>query len=283
MAISEEKRADRTVSYAQSADALTKVGHCVNGAITSALALFITQPLFACKTYAMTGRGWPPVSAWYAGYFASSVSGVPAGAVRFGVYAAGMHMINTNGKPLSNSQNLAFSLASGIVGSPINAVFEHIMIRQQLYGGSFAAQVKSIYGEMGKMGFCKGILATAGRDAVSGCGVFIFNDTARLACSSFTSNPVLRDTLAGLASGVVVGVLSAPFDRCKTLMQQDSKGEYLTFFLTVQKIVKSEGIKGLFKGAAARMATIGSLITVTNLLKDRLPFLLPDFFRNDRT
>lgn len=257
---------------------LTGTGHAVNGAVTTASALIATQPLFTYKTYAMTGKGFPPFHRLWSGYCPNTASGAPGESINFFVYSLGVKTLKDPDKPLTDGQNLIISIASGSAGAPLTSPCTQGMIRQQLYGGSFFSHMRNIYGSNGLPGIFKGTLVTAWRESFYSCGVFAFNDLAKKAITPIVSEPMLRDPAAGLMSGSFAGAASTPFDLCKTLMQQDRTNEYPTFRVTAKKVVEQGGVKGLFKGAGARSMTIGGLIATTTILKDRIPGFLPGVF-----
>lgn len=260
---------------------LSKLGHIANGGISFVIGLIPIQPCFTLKTFSMVGKGIPPIYRLWAGFGPNAASGAPAEGIGFlSVDLCTKYFTKGQNNPkLTDMQNLIASLMSGCLGAPINASLERGMILQQLRGGGFFAHMRSIFNASGAKGLFKGTFATAGRDALFTSGVFAFNDKAKEYVSPHISDPLIRDIVAGIIAGVPAGFLSTPFDLGKTLMQEDTTEKYPHFRATICSLVKEEGVTAIFKGAVPRSFTIGGLIMITSVAKERVPHYFPSFLR----
>lgn len=201
------------------------------------------------------------------------MSGVPAEAITFGVFYAGKRIIAPDGEELSEATKVWLSILGGTLGAPWNASLEQGMIRQELYGNTYWWHLRQIHAQSRMSGVFKATGATAARDSIFTIGVFSLTDAARAVLTPvMPRDAVARDLAAGLAAGMVAGFVSTPFDTCKTLMQQDINGkEYPTFRATFKALLGAGGMRAIFRGAKARVYTVGALCCATSWLKDRVP------------
>ena len=275
---------------------LTPGGQVANGAVSMTLSLAVTQPLFFAKTIMQTpgtgsflqrmktalteNSGKSPhkvlqLQRLWAGFGANATGGALAEGIAFGVHELGVNWLKSKGKQLTDTQDLGVSCVSSIGGAPGNASTERAMIRQQLGGGSLVPHMKAILKEEGARGLFKGTAVTIGRDSFYNVGVFALFNIAKKIVSPVIQDPLKRDVTAGMLAGAVAGACSNPFDLVKTRLQGDTTNTHTTAWKTAMKIVQQEGVKGLFVGTTARMATIGPLISLTATLKERIPAYLP--------
>lgn len=284
---------------------LTDMGQAMNGAVSMTLGLLPTQPFFTWKTFTMALGKRPSLSQFprlWAGYIPNAASGAPAEAIAFAVHQFGRtHLLTKNEDgSLTDSSNLALSLAAGTFGAPINACLEQGMIREQLEGGSFHRHLQVIYREQGFKGLFKATAVTAGRDGWFNCGIFFFYDVSRRIVTPWIKDPFSRDVVAGMLAGMPAGFISTPYDLCKTLMQSDKENKYPTFRATCKKIlneaaaqeygkknwdqksvvITKAGIQALFRGCIPRSFTIGGLVCATAFCKERVPSYFPSYLKS---
>jgi len=300
-------------SQPQPQPTLTPFGQFANGAISTAIALTATQPAFFAKTviqsqdtnsaaakmniiarmkhaliqqhFATTGQAAPanaPFKARYlqgawAGGCANAGSGALAEGLAFLVRDLGMNHFKPADGNLTTWQDFALSSGCGFLGAPVNTAAERIMYNQMTDNGRFLAHAKKIVAAEGPKGLFKGTAVCAGRDNVYNVGLFALNDAAKQALAPAIKDPLTRDTAAGMLAGAAAGATSYSFDVVKTRMQLDTAGRYPTGRATVARMLKEEGIRSLMdpKGVLARILTIGPLLAVTAVTKERVPRALP--------
>ncbi len=93
----------------------------------------------------------------------------------------------------------------------------------------------------------------------------------------------LRESVASISTGFFAGALSTPPARLNVLMQGDTKGEYPTIASTFMRVVKEEGAKSLFKGAAPRASFMAGYIFALALGDKMLRNNLPSIFYQSTT
>ena len=252
---------------------LNKTGHFANGFISSVFMIGVTQPLFTVKTYWMNGLKTPDVSIFYRGIVPNALSaGLAEGVVFLTQEVATRNFVNF---PMnSTTKEFTISSIAGIIGAPINSACERVMIHQQLKVLPLMDTMKALGRREGYIrSLLKGVCPTAVRDALYNIGVFALNDQIQEIFKNVTGQESIL--VSGFVSGGLVGFLSAPFDRIKTIIQSDMDDKFTKTSQTALHILKTKGIKGFFLGAGARVVLVGTAICTMCIAKEKIPDFLP--------
>ena len=255
-------------------ETLTAHGSLIHGMLSSLITIPLCHPLFTVKTRQMTGQGFPPLREVYRGYGANQFCDVNYVAV---AYLANNFFTKTimQGKELNTAELFLGGFFSGIIAAPIQAVIERVMIVQQAAKVELSTQktLLSIYKQGGALGIFRGITPTMWREATNCTCFFALSKTIEPTLKKTLNGSDLASPVAYLVSGMIAGFVTTPFDLAKTLMQEDVTGS-----ITVKKAYKQllgKGYHGLFRGATARMATIGATTACLGILTKVIPPLLP--------
>lgn len=256
----------------------TPTGQIAAGIFSNTIASTIMQPGFVCKTYIQNGQGLPPAHALFRGLIPNLIGGGFLQAVAFSANSLSQKYF-----PGSKTfmQSLAISLTSGAVGAQVATMAERVMIIQQVHGGSVNKIIRSIISQEGLKGLFKGNVATMGRESLYITGIFTSTDFISSRLKPAIASDSKRQLAASLISGALVGFVTNPLDKIKTMMQADIKNEHSSFIKTADKIIKKAGASGLFNGAFARMITIAGLTCALVEVKGFFPKIAPQvFFQN---
>jgi hypothetical protein len=164
------------------------------------------------------------------------------------------------------------------MGAVAIAPCERVMIQQQLNQGSISAVMKPIIAREGwQKAALKGLVPTAGRDALYNCGIFALNEIAHRELESVVTDKLQREVVASALCGAGIGFAGAPLDRVKTMMQASVGEENSSFLQTSKKIVAEGGIKALWKGGISRAGLIAGATYCVAKSKEEVPAYLPRF------
>jgi hypothetical protein len=258
---------------------LNSKGHFFNGALSNAIMVAVMNPFFVLKTYTMSGLGKPPISKLYSGVVTNLISGSCPEGITFLVQDRLKDSYFQSKAPTS-IEDLAISCVAGAAGSPLNSGFERIMIQQQLTGQSAKKVIeKMIKAEGFLRAFSKGMSCAIIRDALFNIGIFTLNDQIHSVIQKSTHNEH-SSLVSGMISGAIVGGLSTPFDLIKTRMQSDLENKFSKPSIVAKKILKNEGIMGLFLGAKIRSCLIGGMVGLICISKEKIPNFFPKYFQN---
>ncbi len=232
---------------------LNETGHFTNGVCSSLAMVAAMQPAFTVKTWVMGGKGLPPQSELYRGMLPNCIAVGPAQGAGFVGYAAGLKLVAKDPKNPTSVEKFQASLVAGFSGTPFATAFERIMIVQQMHGLTTRQAVQAIQGK-----FMKGFVPTSCRELLATAALFSTGDTPE----------------EKFAYGFHAGVLSAPFDRVKTVMQGALQSN-TSFAQTAKDLVIKEGLQAMFKGALFRGTLVGWALVCMGQAKGFFPNYLP--------
>lgn len=289
---------------------LTSTGQFATGAVATAPALFATQPAFFIKTVLQSTAAssasivervrralieqhftqtnapvpahapfkFPYIKGMWAGGCVCAFSGALAEAISFAVRGLGMRVLQPVDGALSPLQDLAATSAGGVFGAPVNNAAEKVMYEQIKNGSKFTAQVQTVLKTEGMRGLSKGTALCTVRDALYNLGVFPFYEAGKHFLEPTALDPLVRDTVAGMGAGMLAGGASFPFDFVKTRLQLDPS--YPNARAAARAIFKQEGVRSFVdpRNILARAFTVGPLIGLTAIFKDRFAPYLPKSF-----
>ena len=118
--------------------------------------------------------------------------------------------------------------------------------------------------ELGFRGMYKGSTITLLRDVPYSMIFFPLNAAIQNATADKNGNLTLGGLLtAGMVAGCFASGLMTPMDVIKTRVQAEKGNkEEVKFFDMFKKILKTEGLKGLYKGAVPRMCVQAPLFSI---------------------
>lgn len=264
-----------------SVDTLTPQGSIVHGVLSSLATISVCHPFFTIKTRLMTGQSFPPVKEFYRGYAANQFCDINYVGVAYFANNMFTHTIMKD-KPLTTGELFLGGILSGIMASPLQAIIERVMIVQQAAKVYMTPQetVVSIYKHGGAVGILRGITPTVLRECINCSSLFALSKTIEPIAIKVLNGSEMASSAAYLFSGVIAGFLTTPFDLCKTLMQENVKGA-ISMKIAYKKLL-AEGYGALFRGATARMVTIGATTTSLGFLGKIIPPYLPASLHGDR-
>lgn len=233
------------------------MGQFTNGVVSTAGMMCVVHPGIVVKNFLMGGQGMPPFTALLRGLPTNIASVAPAQGAAFAVKGA-----TDNG------------FIAGCAAAPIATAFDRVMLVQQLDGKSAKQAILQILAKDGSRGFVKAFFPTLKREVIVTATLFEGKEKVEATLESRISDKKVRSAVASLLSGGTAGVLSAPADRVKTIMQKDMNGSY-SWVQTTQKLWQTEGVKGFFKGAGTRGAVVGAFVYLMGEAKERVPAHLP--------
>lgn len=161
-----------------------------------------------------------------------------------------------NGAELSDMQKVGVATcagaASGIVATPSEAIPVHM--QQPENKGKTTMQVIR---ELGPRGAMRGCVPTAGRDGIFTAGYMSMNNICVEKAKNIVGDNYAAPVLGGITAGVIVAVATQPLAVVKTKMQSDPKKMYYpTALSTASSVLRTDGIRGLYRGLPARGARI---------------------------
>ncbi|KAJ1730937.1 Mitochondrial carrier protein ymc2 [Coemansia biformis] len=164
---------------------------------------------------------------------------------------------------LTPLQLYAAGATAGVANSIVSGPVEHIRVRLQVQTAGAAAQyrgpgdcIAKIYRSHGLAGIYRGQVPTLLRE-LNGYGMYflayeaLVQRTIQATGRPRSELPSPLVCLYGAAAGFAMWLTSYPIDVVKSKMQTDGFGSARTYQGTidcVQKIIKREGVRGLFRG-----------------------------------
>eukprot|EP00128_Syssomonas_multiformis_P014407 Colp12_sorted_trinity150504_noHs@13358 len=230
---------------------LILVGHPLDTVKTKMQAGQFTSTMEAVKaTVAKSGyRGL------YAGMAAPIVGVTPMYALCFFGYTMGQRLFCDADafKELKLGQIALAGATSGLFTTPILAPGERVKCLLQVHQGKFSGPnevFKYLYKTQGLKGCTRGFGATMARDSLA--SAFYFSSYEYLKhhlTPEGASGPNAAGTLfAGGVAGVLNWAAALPIDVVKSRLQSDLDGKYKGFSHVFKEIVKTEGLKGFYRG-----------------------------------
>ncbi len=144
------------------------------------------------------------------------------------------------------------SCGGAVVGVPLDVVTQ----RMQLGEGSLSAVVGSIWRSKGIAGFFQGYTAALATYAPTSIVWWTtFGNTKALFEERLSEWPNTLTAIAGGTAGVTAAVTTNPLDVLKTRKQTAADNPPL--MQLARDLFRTEGVRGFFRGAAARAAAMG--------------------------
>lgn len=181
---------------------------------------------------------------------------------------------------------VAEDMTAVVLGGAMVATFtsptELAMVQQQNFGGTVWTTMKRIVAERGLVGgVTRGLMAATARDVTYAVGLFGLTPLIQDALvNKYAMNQSLAGGISSLASGVLCGALSCPFDVIKTCMQGDLPGaKYATFTSTLMAQRNR-----LFSGVVPRCGNVVGTFLLANEFRVRAgPLMFPHAYATTAT
>lgn len=187
---------------------------------------------------------------WYKGGIPNAAGIAPITAIQKVANAQATSWVKTaQGAELSDAQKVAVGFGAGVAGAVAATPQEAISIYMQ--NNTRATMAQSVQ-EL-KWRAWRGFGPTATREGLFTAGYQAVEPMMQQMTKSAMGDTAAAGLAGSVTTGVVVAIASQPFAVVKTLMQSDpSKTQYKNSFDTACQIYSKDGVKGFFKGGAAR-------------------------------
>lgn len=172
-------------------------------------------------------------------------------------------LYDAEGRKLSTVGNLVAGAvartSAGTLLLPTTVLKVRFESRQYRYNSLLEA-CKEIWISDGLKGFFRGLGATALRDAPHAGLYLAFYEALK---ESIPSDTTLGKLACGSLAGFLATATTQPFDLAKTRVQLSK--ERVNFITIISRVIKSEGLLGLFNGMAPRLLrkSLSSAVTWT--------------------
>jgi solute carrier family 25 citrate transporter 1 len=199
----------------------------------------------------------------YKGLTVTLVGSMPKAGIRFGANAQCKDLLLSTHSKDNQKLGMAEQFLAGMGAGVFEAIFavtpmETIKTKLIETNQSLIPGVRSIIAESGFAGLYQGLTATIAKQASNqGLRFMFFNKYKDV----LTNNGETKlHPLQSLAGGMMAGCFSTlgnnPFDVVKTQMQGKNASQYKGTVDCFTTILKTEGIKGLYKGTIPRMGRV---------------------------
>ncbi|KAF4666730.1 hypothetical protein FOZ61_009307 [Perkinsus olseni] len=175
---------------------------------------------------------------------------------------------------------LAASLTSGLIGSCSTTPLDRLKIRSQYEGGlkgpdgryvtgrcvgakpSFDSVVDGLSKNYAAGVLFKGVVASCARASlVTGAQITTYETTKRTLKGYGVEEGPLLSAIGGMTAGLVASTVAAPVDVVRTRLM--STGEYNTGLEGAIRILRQEGLRGLWRGWTAAYMRLGPFLLIS--------------------
>ena len=196
----------------------------------------------------------------YRGLDSALVGAAPKAGIRFGGNAWCKEQLKgPDGKLTGTSQFLA-GVGAGILEAIVAVTPMETMKTKLIESGlSFWPGLKLILKEEGIKGLYKGLFPTVLKQASNqGSRFWLFNQYKDFLLETWGQKSLqpVQSLLGGMAAGCFSVLVNNPVDVVKTKMQGRDASKYTSSLDCLQKILRSDGFAGLYRGAVARMGRV---------------------------
>eukprot|EP00573_Skeletonema_grethae_P002510 CAMPEP_0201687236 /NCGR_PEP_ID=MMETSP0578-20130828/1388_1 /ASSEMBLY_ACC=CAM_ASM_000663 /TAXON_ID=267565 /ORGANISM="Skeletonema grethea, Strain CCMP 1804" /LENGTH=313 /DNA_ID=CAMNT_0048171377 /DNA_START=154 /DNA_END=1095 /DNA_ORIENTATION=+ len=250
--------------------------HLAAAAAARAVSIFGMYPVDTIKTRMQMKQGDAfRLSGLYKGCAGSLVGQVPYGVLTFGSYEIYKQALLNK---FPNTKPAFIYALSAILGDVTGSgwLCPSEVMKQQLQAGlypSMSEAIKGIWSKSGIAGFYQGFTGGLARDVPFRVAqLTMFEMTKSLYLKAKNKGRSEDDNVAlsaveaavcGAAAGSFSAAITNPLDRIKTLMMTDTTNAYGgSVVACASKILKEEGIGGLFAGVAPRVGYIAPSVCI---------------------
>eukprot|EP00986_Skeletonema_menzelii_P009519 scaffold4349_cov150-Skeletonema_menzelii.AAC.5 len=249
--------------------------HLAAAAAARAVSIFSMYPVDTIKTRMQMKQGDAfRLSGLYKGCAGSLIGQVPYGVLTFGSYEIYKQALLNK---FPNTKPALIYALSAILGDVTGSgwLCPSEVMKQQLQAGlypSMSEAIKGIWSKSGIAGFYQGFTGGLARDVpfrVAQLTTFEMTKSLYLKAKKGRTGDdtvalsAVEAAVCGAAAGSFSAAITNPLDRIKTLMMTDTTNAYGgSVVACASKILKDEGIGGLFAGVAPRVGYIAPSVCI---------------------
>ncbi|CAL5225283.1 g8081 [Coccomyxa viridis] len=258
------------------ADSLSPSDHTAIGAVAGSMEVLLMQPTIAIKNALQEGRPvpWSP-KLLYRGLGVNLGSIAPITAIQFGVHRI---LEAAQGEEVSQLGQIGAATGAGAASSLVGCPAELLMIQQQKHGRPLMQEAQRIVAKYGPTGLYRGLTGTAIRETIytgSYLGLCpVLQTYIDRTAFAREGPPGASLVVSGISTGLLASVVTQPIDTAKTRMQafMDPKEhpEYATLRSTLQHLVKTQGLSGLWAGIVPRAGRISCAVIILQGVRSKL-------------
>ena len=250
--------------------------HLAAAAIARAISIFGMFPVDTIKTRIQVKNASPfRIEGLYKGVGGSLAGQVPYGVLTFGSYEIYKSALISRFPEVRPAFIYALAAILGdVTGSGWLCPSE--VMKQQVQAGiypSMSEAVKGIWQKSGVAGYWQGFFAGLSRDVpfrVAQLTTFEVTKSIYLRAKQSTSLgegevtiSAVEAAICGAISGSFSAAITTPLDRIKTILMTDTSGAYGGSVVScASKIIKEDGLPGLFKGIVPRVVYIAPSVCI---------------------
>jgi hypothetical protein len=221
------------------------------GSISGISETILQMPLITYKICRQNNRKLPKyILGWYRGTFIQCVSIAPITSFQVTFNSMLNNEFNKLNK-LNNQNKIFISGFSGLLSAFIYTPVDFITIQQQKCKESFRNIITNNIKNKPILIFWRGLIPCIIRESIYVSGFLGLNTLiSNQIKKKIHINNYISNIYSSLLTGVIVSVITHPFDTIKTIIQTDlnNKG----FGNIAHILVKNKGLKGLYKGIIPR-------------------------------
>ena len=195
------------------------------------------------------------ISAFWKGVGAAWLREASYTSLRLGLYSPIKKVMGVNNKSNFFMKFTAGSTAGAIgsiFGNPFDVIKTRMMTSEGKRAPSFANMLQQIYINQGISGFYRGLQANVMRACVlNGTKMACYDQIKEyIIKSKIIPNGIYTQFLSAFGAGFFMATTVAPFDmiRTKLMNQSPTSKNYSGFMDCLYKIIKNQGISGLYAG-----------------------------------
>lgn len=189
------------------------------GIVGGCTETLILMPVLTWKFCAQEGRPYPQFPGMYRGVFVQASSVAPLTAMQMLTNGLLERLLTGGLRQPSDAEVVGCALGAGAASAALYGPVDMTMIHQQKLGMSPLRTVAHLAREHGITSLWRGVLSTAGREAIYTAGYLALAPvfTARLMRQSGWEDSYFASAVIGsMAAGVIANTASHPIDTVKT-------------------------------------------------------------------
>lgn len=208
------------------------------------------------------------VGGLYKGIAAAYARELTYSTLRLGLYEPFKKLFGADGKNVPLWKKFISASSAGLVAAAAANPVDFLKIRMQNWEGeshSVLWHVRAVLNDAGIGGFYRGVQITMIRAMlINGTKLSTYDQIKTKLKKSGFKEGVSLQFLCSMTAGLIMAMVSAPFDLCRTrVFSQDSKNpKYKGLIDCMLKTVKNEGPLGLYKGFVPMWGRMGPFTVI---------------------
>ena len=193
---------------------------------------------------------------WWRGTSVNVMRSFPNVVARVLVLSSAKSFLAEQNRLPSPAEKILPTLAAGLISTTINTPCDLVIDRRQTTKKSCLTIAREVVRNHGiRNGLFRAFSPKAWQHSAGALSYWNIAPELKIIINKHTKNETVATLAANVAVGVPTSALTHPLDTISTHMQNDLKQEsYKHSTQTAAKIYQEKGMKGLFKGVAARVA-----------------------------